>query len=274
MSDEGKLNKLAGISFSEYPSVNSASETETLVCLHGIGGDDKSFLPQSISLSDEFRVISWNMPGYQNSDAITPVTFELLAKTLKEWLETLNAGPVHLVGQSIGGMIAQECVHRYPELVKSLVLIATTTAFGGRDDSFKDAFLKARLKPLDEGKSMQTLAEETVPLITGSKVSDESIDQAVRSMAAVPVETYREILKCLVTFNRRESLANIKQPVCVISGSEDSNAPAVTMKKMAEKLSHSEYHELEGAGHLVNLELPEACNDIIRHFIKKQISHD
>ena len=274
MSIEGFLNKLSGISFSEYTCSTQEREVETLVCLHGIGGDDKSFLPQSIALSDAFRVISWNMPGYQNSDAITPVTFELLANNLKKWLEALDAGPVHLVGQSIGGMIAQECVHRYPELVKSLVLIATTPAFGGRDDSFKDAFLKARLKPLDEGKSMQMLAEETVPLITGSKVSDESIDHAVRSMAAVPVETYKEILKCLVTFNRRESLSNIKQPVCVISGSEDSNAPAVTMKKMAAKLSHSEYHQLEGAGHLVNLELPDACNDIIRHFINKQISHD
>lgn len=274
MNGESKLNKLAGISFSDFPCSKSGSKVETLVCLHGIGGDDKSFLPQSIALSENFRVISWNMPGYQNSDVITPMTFELLANALKDWLETLNVGPVHLVGQSIGGMIAQECIHRHPELVKSLVLIATTSAFGGRDDSFKDAFLKARLKPLDEGKSMQTLAEETVPLITGSKVSDESIDHAVRSMASVPVETYREILKCLVTFNRRESLPDVNQPVCLISGSEDTNAPAVTMRKMAEKLSHSEYHELEGAGHLVNLELPEACNDIIRHFINKQISHD
>lgn len=274
MSGEVKLNKLAGISFSDYPSSKPGSDVETLVCLHGIGGDDKSFLPQSIALSNEFRVVSWNMPGYQNSDALTPLTFESLANVLKHWLETLNVGPVHLVGQSIGGMIAQEYVHRYPELVKSLVLIATTSAFGGRDESFKDAFLKARLKPLDEGKSMLALAEETVPLITGTQVTDESKEHAVKSMASVPVETYREILKCLVTFNRRESLSAIKHPVCVISGSEDSNAPAATMKKMAEKLSHSEYHELDGAGHLVNLELPEPCNDIIRHFIKNQISHD
>lgn len=266
--------KSSGISYSEHAPSHSVSNIQTIVCLHGIGGDDQSFLPQSLALSDQIRVLAWNMPGYQSSDSLEHLTFETLANALKQWLESLEIESVHIVGQSIGGMIAQEFVHRYPEMVRSLVLIATTPAFGGRDESFKDAFLAARLKPLEQGKSMQALAEETVPAITGSLATDEAKQLAVRSMAAVPVETYRNILRCLVTFNRRESLSSITQPVCVIAGNEDNNAPAVTMKKMAEKLSDSEYHELEGAGHLVNLEMGEECNDIIRHFITTRFNND
>jgi len=248
-------HRQAGIEFSNCQPVKPQG---TLICLHGIGGDDRSFLPQSISLSEQVRVLSWNMPGYGQSTALENVTFEALAKSLRLL--------------SIGGMVAQEFVHRYPEQVRSLILIATTPAFGGRDDSFKDAFLAARLKPLNNGMTMQELAAETVPQITGTTVSDSAMNAAIASMANVKEATYRDTLKCLITFNRREELTNIRSPVCVISGSEDQNAPAVTMKKMAEKLLNSEYHEIAGAGHLTNLERPDECNQIVRHFLESQLT--
>lgn len=265
---------LAGIEFTDISPDGKSGQHETLICLHGIGGDDASFLPQSIGLSDKYRVIAWNMPGYAGSQALEEQTFETLSHALSNFLLALDLGPVHLVGQSIGGMVAQEFAHRYPERVKSLVLVATTSVFGGRDESFKQAFLQARLKPLDEGKSMSELATETVPIITGSKVTEAVSRAAVNSMSVVPVNTYREILKCLVTFNRREELVNIQCPVCLIAGSEDTNAPAATMKKMSGKIANSEYHELQGGGHLVNIEMSEDTNRIIRHFINTHFPND
>jgi len=265
---------LADIEFTDISPEAADGPVETIVCLHGIGGDDASFLPQSIDLSDRYRVIAWNMPGYRGSRPLEVQSFSTLSDALYNFLQALDIGPVHQLGQSIGGMIAQDFAHRHPQLVKSLVLIATTSAFGGRDESFKHAFLHARLKPLDDGKTMQELATETVPMITGSKVTDAASNAAVRSMSAVPVNTYREVLKCLVTFDRRAELSTIQSPVCLIAGSEDTNAPAVTMKKMSDKLPNSEYHELEGAGHLVNIELSEDSNRIIRQFLDSPIPND
>ncbi|MFT6879054.1 MAG: 3-oxoadipate enol-lactonase, partial [Granulosicoccus sp.] len=89
-----------------------------------------------------------------------------------------------------------------------------------------------------------------------------------------PINTYRQILKCLITFNRREEFANIQCPVCLIAGSEDTNAPAITMKKMSDKLPDSEYHELQGGGHLVNIEMSDHSNRIICQFINKYFSDD
>jgi len=212
------------------------------------------------------------MPGYQQSTRLNNITFSTLTNSLHDLLIALKTGPVHIVGQSIGGMIAQEYALLHSENVKSLTLVATTSAFGGRDDSFKDAFLKARLKPLKEGKSMQTLAEETVSAITAKNVSEEVIAAAVKSMAAVPVETYTDILKCLVTFNRRTDIAEIRCPVCLVAGSEDTNSPAATMKKMAEKMVISEFHEIRNAGHLVNLEKAGEFNRILQQFINKHFA--
>lgn len=274
MNAQRPRNVLADIEFTDISPEVASKPPEILVCLHGIGGDDASFLPQSMALSDQYRVISWNMPGYQNSLSLENLSFETLCNSLHNLLEALNTGPIHLIGQSIGGMIAQEFARRYPESVKSLVLIATTSVFGGRDESFKQAFLQARLKPLNEGKTMTELATETVPLITGSRVSEAVFTAAIKSMSAVPINTYRQILKCLITFNRREELADIQCPVCLIAGSEDTNAPAATMKKMSDKLAISEYHELQGGGHLVNLEMSDDSNRIIRQFLNTYFPND
>ena len=128
------------------PSVESlsAGQGAPVICLHGIGGHAQSFSHQLNVLSDEFKVISLSLPGYGGSAYSDGV---LQFDALSNWLADVIAdeAPVHLVGHSIGGMIAIEHALRQPKMVKSLTLIGTTSAFGGRDDSFKDAFLKARV---------------------------------------------------------------------------------------------------------------------------------
>ncbi len=239
-----------------------------IVCLHGIGGDTGSFQPQLDGLCAEFRVIAWNMPGYGRSDPLADVTFPALAAKLKDFLDTLGLDEVHLMGQSIGGMLALEMACTYPEYVASLALIGTTPAFGGRDDSFKEQFIGARLAPLDAGKTLAQLAEEFVPEIVGPIASDAAKAAATASMAAVPEATYRDIIRCLVTFNRRDDLASLDLPVCLIAGEHDQNAPSKTMARMAEKITGAEYHEIKGAGHLINLEAGDETNAILSSFYR------
>ena len=108
---------------------DEGSSPECIVCLHGIGGDEKSFEPQIKELSKIFRVISWNMPGYNGSVTLEDYSFENLCLSLDEFLSDLNIKNVTLIGQSIGGMLAQEFYFRNSSKVKALVLIATTSAF-------------------------------------------------------------------------------------------------------------------------------------------------
>lgn len=259
---------LAGIDCVISEPEPADATTPTVVCLHGIGGDDASFAPQSELLSDKYRIVVWNMPGYRDSDRLEQMSFETLASSLAKLLDTLDCAPVHIIGQSIGGMIAQEMFHRYPDKVKSLILVATTSAFGGRDDSFKNAFLEARLSPLESGMSMRQVAESAMPSIVGSKTEPHLIRSAINSMATLDTDVYRQVLGCLVTFNRREEWADINCPLCLVAGSEDTNSPAATMRKMAEKLPQAEYHEIEGAGHLINLEQGKAFNSIVKSFLR------
>jgi len=244
-----------------------------LVCLHGIGGAAQSFRPQLDGLGSHTRILSWDMPGYGGSEAVSPVNFETLSEKLRQFLEVKGIDRVHLVGHSIGGMIAIDYALRCPGQVVSLVLIATTSAFGGRDPEFKEKFLEQRLAPLVSGKSMRQVAERLVPNMTGSSASSAVIDAATDWMAGVPVETYRAVLECLVTFNRRDDIATIDCPACLIAGGEDRTAPAKTMERMASKMREAEFHLVEKAGHLVNVEEPEQTNQIISDFLKKRFNN-
>ena len=121
------MEKAAGITFCQ---AGCEFKKLPVICLHGIGGNYTSFEKQ-ISELGQRRVISWNMPGYYGSEALDEMTFLTLAESVIKLMDSLGINQAHILGQSIGGMIALETAFLKPDFVKSLVLIATTSAFGG-----------------------------------------------------------------------------------------------------------------------------------------------
>lgn len=251
----------AGIEYDE------TGDGPPIICLHGIGGHKESFRHQLEGLTD-YRVIAWNMPGYGASPA-RPLSFSALSEALFDFIETLGFETAHLLGHSIGGMLAIEHALRQPQQVRSLALMGTTSRFGGRDESFKKKFLEARLAPLDAGQTMAEMVALAAPNIVGSDADATSIEAIRTSMTRVPEATWRHVLACLVTFDRHDELTSLALPVCLIAGSEDQNAPAKTMQKMAEKLPDADHYELPGVGHMINQEAPDEVNAILNAFYKR-----
>ena len=250
-----------------FESVGTAGTP--LICLHGIGGNFESFRPQLDAFGPSRRTIAWNMPGYGGSPLLADTSFKNLAGALVGLMDHLHLERAHIMGQSIGGMIAQEMAATHPDRLASLILIATTPSFGGRDDSFKAQFIKARLGPLDAGRTIRELAPSIVREIIGKDAPRLAIQSATASMSEVPEASYRETIRCLTTFNRRDNLEKISVPTCLIAGQLDTNAPFRTMEKMAAKIPDAEFHLIEKAGHLVNLEAPSRSNTIIEQFLKR-----
>jgi 3-oxoadipate enol-lactonase len=91
-------------------------------------------------------------------------------------------------------------------------------------------------------------------------------------MASVPEASYRASMLGLLGFDQRRALADIKVPTLVLSGSRDKNAPAPMMAKMASYIPSASYVELEGAGHLVNLERPKAFNAALDEFLRTHVT--
>jgi pimeloyl-ACP methyl ester carboxylesterase len=240
---------------------------KTVLLLHGIGGNRESFADELPRLARSWRALAWDMPGYGASPPIAPLTFEALAQAVTTVLDAEHAEKAVLVGHSLGGMIAQETAARFPLRVSGLVLFATTAAFGGKDDKFKDEFLAHRLAPLDAGKSMPEIAAELTNGLFGPNPPEAARRRAIASMGAIPPAVYRAALECIVTFNRADDLARIACPTLVLAAEHDRLAPPKTMERMAARIPGATYGCIAGAGHLANFERPAAFAQILDDFL-------
>src|SRR5438045_832978 len=94
--------------------------------LHGIGSNSRAFRHQLSGLCDSFDVIAWDAPGYgRSADPSQPFTMEDLAECAVTLLDELHVDRAHVLGVSMGGVVAQLVYHRQPARVLSLILCDT-----------------------------------------------------------------------------------------------------------------------------------------------------
>ncbi len=238
-----------------------------LVFLHGIGGAARAWRGQLEAFGDRYRAIAWDMPGYGGSAPLPAVSIATLADALQDFLQQIGASKPTLVGHSIGGMIVQQWLTKYPGVAAGVVLAQTSPAFGKPDGDWQKSFIGARLGPLDRGETMVSLAPGLVRELVGDDPDAGGMVLARDCMAAVPEATYRATMLALLGFDQRGALKKIAVPTLVLSGSKDNNAPAPMMAKMASYIPSAKYVELEGVGHLANLERPDAFNAALDSFL-------
>ena len=243
--------------------------SQPLVFLHGIGGAARAWRGQLDAFGDRYRAIAWDMPGYGGSAALPAVSISALADALQDFLLQVGATNPILVGHSIGGMIVQQLLSKSPDIAGAIVLAQTSPAFGKPDGDWQKSFIAARLGPLDRGETLASLAPSLVRELVGDDPDASGIQLARDCMAAVPEATYRATMLALMGFDLRHALKNIAVPTLVLSGSKDNNAPAPMMAKMASYIPSARYVEIEGAGHLVNLERAGAFNAALDQFLEK-----
>jgi 3-oxoadipate enol-lactonase len=250
-----------------YEAAGDPAKTP-LVFLHGIGGAARAWRGQVDAFGDRYRAIAWDMPGYGGSSPLPAVSIASLADALQDFLIQLGAIKPVLVGHSIGGMIVQQWLVKHADGAAAVVLAQTSPAFGKADGDWQKSFIDARLGPLDRGETMVALAPALVSELVGEDPNAAGMELARDCMASVPEASYRASMLALLGFDQRQALKEITVPTLVLSGSKDKNAPAPMMAKMASFIPSASYVELEGVGHLVNLERPAAFNAALDQFLK------
>jgi 3-oxoadipate enol-lactonase len=195
------------------------------------------------------------------------VSIATLADALGDFLAGLQIERPVLVGHSIGGMIVQRFIADRPDAARAVVLAQTSPAFGRPDGDWQRKFIADRLGPLDRGETMPMLAPKLVADLVGDAPDAAGVALAKACMAATDPASYRSMMLALVGFDLKAALARIAVPTLVLSGSKDGNAPAPMMRRMAEAIPGAAYVELEGCGHLANLERPDAFDAALTGFL-------
>lgn len=239
----------------------------TLLFLHGLGGDYTNWDPQLEAFEDSYRCVSWTMPGYGDSPSIPEMTWATLADAAVELLDSISAETATVIGLSMGGMVAQQMAVSHPDRVDRLVLVATSPSFGRPGSDFAEKYLAARYEPLDAGKTPADLAPAVVEGLFGSDPAPGAAENCTASMSRISSDAYRQALGCLVTWAFDDQLGEIAAPTLCIAGDEDRTAPVASLQRLADGISGASLQVIETCGHLVNLERPVEFNQALQAFL-------
>jgi 3-oxoadipate enol-lactonase len=235
--------------------------------LGGLGMTRIGFDPQLAALASRYRCVAWDMPGYGASPLPAQgLSFPLLADAVAHLIETLGETQAHLVGLSLGGQIAQHTALRRPERVRSLALLDSSPAFG-LDGTDPETWKRQRLEPLDAGETPASIAEPVLRSVMAADADERVVAAAVASMQRISAEGLRAAIECLPSHDVRARLGEIAVPTLVLVGELDEETPLSYAEALAAGIAGARLQIIPAAGHISNLEGPEAVNVALREHL-------
>lgn len=267
--DHGDANTLMRIGPHPRIAVEVAGDHGPLLLfLHGIGGHRGNWRRQLAAFGGKYRAAAWDARGYGDSDDDEgPRQFTDFCDDLARVIRALH-GPAHLVGLSMGGRIALEFQARYPDLVASLTLADTSAGSAEANSPERiEAFLAARRQPLLDGKTPAQLAPDLARAIAGPNITAEAWRELVDSLSALRPRSYIKTLEAATRHQTFPPFGGIRVPTLVMVGSEDRVAPPAAARAMAAAIPGARLVVLDGAGHISNLEAPQAFNAALAAFL-------
>jgi pimeloyl-ACP methyl ester carboxylesterase len=245
-----------------------AGEGDALVLLHGIGGSSESWEEQLEQLSDRYRVIAWDMPGYGGSDGFysSAPTVDDYANSLMALLGVLAVEKVHVLGQSIAALVAARFCVRHPDRIKSYIFAHGLTGLGGLGDEAREIAKNGRLEVF-KTLGPKRFAREKGPAIMSSSVSEVAREKAVSIMAKVNPAGFCQAVDMLSTADLFEDTISIIAPALVLCGADDPIAPEPVCRSVEAALPNAQFRLLPGVGHYSATENPPLFNKIISGFL-------
>jgi len=242
---------------------------QTIVFLHGLGGDLTNWQPQVDYFSAKYRCLRWTLPGYGTSAPLPHLTWPNLAAALADVLDEAGVDRAAIVGMSMGGFIAQQFAADHGDRVESLVLAGTTAQFGRGSTSFAEEFLRTRLKPVDDGASPADFAATVVQNLLSPNADAAAVANATASMSRISSDAYRQALTCVVTWNFVDRLSEIQAPTLCIAGSNDQTAPVAALQALTDGLPSAQLAVIDDCQHLINLDRPGEFNTLVDDFVTR-----
>ena len=238
------------------------------VFLHGIGGNRTNWRDQLPVFGRDFHAVAWDARGYGDSDDYEgALDFGDFAHDLRRVLDHFEAPRAHLIGLSMGGMIALDFAERHGDRVASLTLCDSLPGFTHLSDDQRREFIRLRQEPLLAGKEPRDMAPAVAHSLLGKNPRAGSYERLVESMSALHKQSYLKTIAGSANYARTFDLERIAVPTHVVVGDEDTLTPPATSREMARRIPGARLTIIEGAGHLSNIEQPEAFNRAVLAFL-------
>ena len=241
-------------------------ERTPIVFLHGVGSDRTVWHPQLSHFADERRTIAFDYPGYGLSDpAPEGTTRDDYAAAILSAMRALGVERAHICGLSLGGVVAIAMAHAAPEACASLIL-ADTFAVHPDGQGIYDRSIAA-------SSDLRVLAEARVDVLIAQPADPAVRREVIETMAAIEPAAYRIGAEAVWLADQRDRVHDIRLPTLVLCGTDDKVTPPALSRELAKLIPGAQLEMMEGAGHLGNLETPDAFNTLVGAFVRAVDSH-
>ncbi len=234
-----------------------------VVFIHGLGGDHGMWLYQVPAFCSRFAAITVDLRGHgQSTRPTTDFGIEDMAADVVRLLRALGVERAHLVGLSLGGMVAQQFALDYPLATASLVLADTLCgAPAGFESVMRDA-----LRFIEEN-SMAAVAAARITNAFSDAVDPSMRGYLIDRVAQNDKAAYVRAARGGFSFSVGDRLAEITAPTLVVIGDEDRVTPPVLSEDIAARIPGARLVRIAGAGHISNIERPEEFNRVVLEFL-------
>ncbi|MCJ7514710.1 MAG: alpha/beta hydrolase [Dehalococcoidia bacterium] len=240
---------------------------EPLLFIHGLTSSSRSWKKQVSLFSQHYRVITFDIRGHGRSDKpMEPYSIELFAADTGELLRTLGAGSTHVVGFSMGGMVAFQLAVDAPELVRSLVAVnccpeGSMRTFNNGVECVKHMLglqindIKHRRRANDGKQSP-------------ASVMERPHQSVIQRMAVTNKLAYANAFGALMKWSVADRLDTIKCPTLMITGDGDF-VPVSIKEEYASKMPCAELVVINNSRHATPRERTEEFNAVLLEFVSR-----
>lgn len=244
---------------------------DPVLLVNGLGADHTAWSLQTEYLQAFFRVIVFDNPGVGRTEGPRgPYTTELFADVAASLLQHLEIERSHVVGASMGGLIAQQIAVRHPAAVRSLAVHCPWW----RPDPYTTALIRSWQAIARAAGMLDLLRQVWLWVFTPRFYEEhpETFADMERELAESPhaqtVDAFCDQAEACVTHVALEEIAGIEIPTLVTVGDTDMLTPPAHARELHERVRGSVLHVWPDMGHAPFWEIPDAFNQLNREFLE------
>ncbi len=236
----------------------------TLVLLHGIGSNARSWLAFMNTLDARFASLAWDLPGYGSSRALADEwpTAEDYCIVLGRVLDRLGLGNVVLVGHSLGALIAARFAATRYARIQALVLASPAAGYNAAPNGPLPPAVAKRLSDFEQLGAAECARLRAPRLLADPQATPDVTSAVETAMAALTLPGYAQAARFLGCASIFEDVHSLAVPTLVVCGVQDRITPPEQARRVAEAIpAQARFRSempflIEQAGHALPQERP------------------
>ena len=245
--------------------LNKTDQKIPIVLIHGVGLTHEIWQPQ-LDYFKDYTTLSYDILGHGKTPLnIKNISFDDFSEQLLNLINELKFDKIHLVGFSIGSLIARNFAVKYDDRLKSLMLLGSI--YKRSEEQQKIVNDRFRLT-----KKNSKLSRQALKRWFSDKYLEKNPDTYEKISTILDknnMENFLKIYELFVFHKNNENFQNIKTNTLIMTGENDIGSTVEMSKKLCDVINNSQLKVIKNGKHLCSIECADDVNNTIKDFIEK-----